>query len=163
MLYVPWGRLHRSPRPDPGIPSRRDQLLSGSSPGQLTRRMAFNCLASVLNSRFCWAIITRNLQQSSSLLNSIWWFWWFTWISGWFQGKVSGYFNDTRSRKHSQYVLTFPPTTFSKDNIVRFPTTEISCVIYFTFFRDRFFYLVQIKFELGGGKKLKALWCRNEN
>ena len=50
-----------------------------------------------------------------------------------------------------------------KDNIVRFPTTEISCVIYFTFFRDRFFYLVQIKFELGGGKKLKALWCRNEN
>ena len=50
-----------------------------------------------------------------------------------------------------------------KDNIVRFPTTEISCVIYFTIFRDQFFYLVQIKFELGGGKKLKALWCRNEN
>ena len=67
----------------------------------------------------------------------------------------------TENMRSLHFVSTIHQT--AKDNIVRFPTTEISCVIYFTFFRDRFFYLVQIKFELGGGKKLKALWCRNEN
>ena len=135
MLYtLPWGRWHRSPRPDLRIPSRRDQLLSASSLGQLARRMAFNCQASVLNSRFCWAIITRNLQQSNSSLNSIWWFWWITWISGWFQGKVSEYIFQWHTFTLTLTILTsltFPPL---------FPLID-----FFDFFHFSHFFLTKNK------------------